>query len=151
MQPTRRRLFRLVFAWSGGIFLTISIVFSLVIAPLQASWGAREFEVNFDSKNFQGAVDLDLDEWSSHFAGAFGLNALDRFSHDPNLVPSGRKIATEIREHILTGRHQLYLADTLRKAWYFWPISCAVAYVYVVDGFITGHWISAPDGPEYPY
>ena len=94
---------------------------------------------------------MSLDEWSNHFAGAFGLSALNRLSQDQSLMPSGRRIALEIRDHIISGRHQLHLQELLRRGWWFWPLSCAVAYIYVIDGFYTGHWISAASGPEYPY
>jgi hypothetical protein len=131
------------------IFAT-SILFSVIITPLQSSWGEKTFKENFDAKQ-KGAEVLSLDEWSDYFAGGFGLQALERLSQDPNLMPSGRRIATEIRNHILSGRHQQHLLTLLHHGWYVWPISCAIAYVYIVDGLQTGHWTKAPAGPVFPY
>ena len=42
------------------------------------------------------------------FPGSFGVFELDRLSHDPSLMPSGRRIAAEIRDYISAGNHQAH-------------------------------------------
>jgi hypothetical protein len=147
VEAKRSTILRRGFAWFTGIFLAISVLFPVIVVPIYSSWGAENFKKEFDSKQ-QRVVWVTPDEWSVQFAGCFGLNALERLSHDPNLKPSGRRIATEIRDDILSGRNQYRLVMMLRRGWYVWPISCAIAYVYVVDGLRTGYWATATEGPQ---
>jgi len=96
---------------------------------------------------------MSLDEWADTFAGSFGLGHLEELSHDPQLKPSGRKIAVEISDYISSGQHQAQLLSALKEHWYVWPISCDLLCIYVADGIRSGHWTTGPKSYdlEFPH
>jgi hypothetical protein len=135
-----RRNARRVLLWAVAAFIVVSVIFPMVAIPAWSSYGASYYKASFDSSQKNGVIALSLDEWADYFPGSSGLSHLKELSQDPALMPSGRRIATETAEYISTGKHQPHLARILRNAWYVWPLSCAVAYVYFSDGFKTGNW-----------
>jgi hypothetical protein len=132
---TRRILF-----WAAVIFLAVSVIFPVIAVPVWSSYGASYYKSSFDSSQKNGVISLSLDEWADYFPGSSGLSHLQQLSQDPALMPSGRRIATETADFISSGKHQPHLARILKNAWYVWPLSCAVAYVYLEDGIKTGNW-----------
>ena len=83
---------------------------------------------------------MDLDEWSDQFPGSFAAVELNWLSNDPTLMPSGRRVASEISNYIAAGCPQPHRLALFKRAWFFWPFSIAGVYVYVVDGCKTGSW-----------
>ena len=56
------------------------------------------------------AVALHEGDWAILFGGRAGLGQLRALSQDPSLMPSGRRLASELHDYIDTGRHTSHIA-----------------------------------------
>jgi hypothetical protein len=130
-----RRFIRQVIGWSSVIFFGLPVL----LIPAWGAWGYYNFKSSFDASQ-KDVVLMDLDEWSDQFPGSFASIELDWLSKDPALMPSGRRVASEISTYISAGCPQPHRLELFKRCWFFWPFSVTGAYVYVIDGFKTGSW-----------